>query len=68
MMVAINAANARDPTAFATMNAEGGIGLARLTAIQPWPRSVATPTPNAKSAAPVAPNAPYEARRYRAGA
>ena len=47
----------------ATKNAIGGIGLARLSIIHPCPRSIATPTPNPKSDAPITPNAPYVAMR-----
>ncbi len=42
----------------ATKKAIGGIGLARLSIIQPWPRSIATATPKPKSAAPMTPNVP----------
>ena len=45
-------------TSLATKNAIGGMGLARLSSIQPCPRSTATPTPNPKSDAPITPNAP----------
>src|SRR6202011_2512079 len=58
------AANAMLVSIFATMYAKGGIGLARFTSSQPWPRSIATLTPNPNSAQPMTPNAPYVASRY----
>jgi hypothetical protein len=44
--------------------ASGGIGLARFTSSQPWPRSTAIPTPIANNAAPTTPNVLYVPSRY----
>jgi hypothetical protein len=53
----IDAELAAHVASLAAKNANGGMGLARLSVIHPCPRSIAMPTPNPINAAPMTPNA-----------
>lgn len=58
-----SAENSRHMVRRPKIQASGGMGVARLNSIHPWPRSTATATPNPNSAAFITPRAPKVAIR-----